>query len=130
MYIITISDRSSAKLTPILFKQLSYEAQVGVLGHELSHVADFSGMKLSGLIRLGFGHLSRRYIDRFEYRTDSLCIEHGLGKYLLAWSIFVRKALHINDWQGADSINTPLTGRERYMNPATIERRMRAKERK
>jgi len=126
-YIITISDSSMYKLSPILFMRLSYDAQVGVLGHELSHVADFSRKHLFGLIRIGVGHLSGRYLDRFEYKTDSLCIEHGLGNYLLAWSIFVREALHLAYWRGADSINRPVIARERYMEPATIERRIRAK---
>ncbi|HSC39768.1 MAG TPA: hypothetical protein VLD19_17910, partial [Chitinophagaceae bacterium] len=112
-YIITISDSSVSKLAPILFMRLTYEAQVGVLGHELSHVADFSHKRLFGLIRIGVGHLSGRYLDRFEYKTDSLCIEHGLGNYLLAWSIFVREALQLAYWRGADSINRPVIARER-----------------
>ena len=49
-YMITISDSSSSLLTPILLQQMEFNAQVGVLGHELSHVADFSRMHTGGPI--------------------------------------------------------------------------------
>ncbi len=126
IYIITISDSTIKHLTPILFKNLDYNAQVGVLGHELSHVSDFRRMHFFGLMRVGVGHLSGRYVDRFEFKTDSICIAHGLGTYLLAWSIFVRQALQLNNWGGADNSNIVPVKRERYMNPATIEKRIRA----
>lgn len=119
-YIITISDSSTPSLSPILFKNLDFNAQVGVMGHELSHVADFVQQSSVGMLRIGLGNLSRKFLDKFEFKTDSICIAHGLGYQLLAWSIFVRKALNSANWEGADSINDPVMNRERYMNPGTI----------
>jgi hypothetical protein len=124
-YIITISDSTIAHLSPILFKQLDFNSQVGVIGHELSHIADFASKGFWGLTRIGFGNLSQRYLDRFEYRTDSICIAHGLGYQLLSWSIFVRKALMHENWTGADNIHSMMQ-RERYMNPETIRKRISA----
>src|SRR5450432_3015042 len=42
-YIITISDSTESLLTPLLLKNVPFNAQIGAAGHELAHVADFSG---------------------------------------------------------------------------------------
>jgi hypothetical protein len=123
---ITISDSSVLKLQPILFKQMDFNAQVGVIGHELSHASDFSKRSFWSLTASGLGHLSSKYIDRFEYRTDSICVAHGLGFQLLGWSRFVRKTLHSENYDGSDNIDMPVMDHERYMNPATILKRMTA----
>ena len=67
---------------------------------------------------------STKYTDRFEFNTDLICINHGLGFQLYDWSKFVRKSLNISEWKGAsndESLKTKTTPRERYMNPQTIE---------
>jgi hypothetical protein len=120
-FIITISDSSSAKLSPILFRQLDFNAQIGVIGHELSHVTDFLSKNIVGLTEIGIGHFSHVYLDKFEFRTDSICIAHGLGYQLLAWSSSVRNRLHLQNWGGAYNINAVVMKRERYMNPSTIK---------
>ena len=122
-YIITISDSTMGMLTPILLKNLNFNAQVGVLGHELSHVSDFNNKNTTGLLATGIKHISSTWIDRFEYRTDSICIAHGLGYQLLEWSMSVRKAMNSLDYDGADNVEKPML-RERYMNPSTIRKRI------
>jgi len=112
-YIVTISDRTVPALSPILFDSLDEGAKLGVIGHELSHVSNFSRRNLFGWLSLGFGHLSSRYLDRMEFATDSLCIAHGLGCALLDWSLFVRR-----------KVRTRKMTRERYMNPETIIARL------
>lgn len=119
-YTITISDSTFYKLDPIKMSNMGFNAQIGVLGHELSHASDFTRRSFVNLTASGIKHISSRYIDRFEYKTDSLCIAHGLGYQLLAWSKFVRSALHTSNYDGADNINKPMM-HERYMNPNTIE---------
>ncbi len=123
-FTITISDSTMWKLEPITLQHMDFNAQVGVLGHELSHVSDFSRRSLLNLAGTGIGHLSSKYIDKFEYRTDSICIAHGLGYQLLSWSIFVRETLNTKDYDGADNIDKPMQ-HERYMNPPTIMERMK-----
>src|SRR3954451_6601139 len=118
---ITVSDSSMPKIEPILLKNMDFNAQIGIIGHELSHVADFSNQNLLHLMGSGIEHiLSPAYIDRFEYRTDSICIAHGLGYQLLAWSTFIRQTMHTENWRGADNIDHMPTKQERYMNPSTI----------
>lgn len=118
-FTITISDSSYWKLEPIRLDPMNFNAQIGVIGHELGHVADFSKRSFINLAMSGVKHISSKYIDRFEYMTDSICIAHGLGYQLLAWSRFVRATLHTDNYDGADNINKPMM-HERYMNPPTI----------
>jgi hypothetical protein len=116
-YIISISNSTIVKLAPILLKNLSFNPQVGVIGHELGHISFYQSKGGIYFIRLVLMHLSKRAIDKFEFDTDKRCIDHGLGFQLLSWSIEVREKLHLNQWGGA---NSPNGTRERYMNPETI----------
>ena len=126
-FTITISHSTVDKLEPILLKRMSFNEQVGVIGHELGHVSDFTRRNIFSMAGSGIGHIfSSHYIDRFEYRTDSICIAHGLGYQLLAWSTFVRRTMNKKNWEGADNVNASVMTRERYMNPSTISRRIAA----
>lgn len=116
-YIITISNSTMLKLAPILLKNLSFNSQVGVIGHELGHISFYQSKKGNYFIRLALMHLSKRAIDKFEFDTDKQCIDHGLGFQLLSWSKEVRNKLDLKQWVGA---NSPKGKRERYMNPETI----------
>jgi len=122
-FTIIISDSSMWKLEPVLIQHMSFNEQIGVIGHELSHASDFSKRSTTSLIGSGIGHVfSSKYMDRFEFRTDSICIAHGLGYQLLAWSTFVRRTMHTENWEGSHNINVPVMTRERYMNPSTIKK--------
>ncbi|WP_153800943.1 hypothetical protein [Foetidibacter luteolus] len=123
-YIITISDSSNAFLSPILIKYMDYNARIGVIGHELSHVSYFVNGGFGRFIRTGIGHLSRAYMNRFEFATDSLCIAHGLGYQLLAWSRFIQKQFG-NAEQTEATENSSVDKNERYMSPATVKRYIR-----
>lgn len=124
-YIITISEESNSKLEPILFKNLNFNAQIGVLGHELSHVSDYitkGFSKMSNLLLIQI--FSKKQVDRFEYRTDHICINHGLGFQLLDWSTSIRQKLKIDYWRGADNLQY-ITKKERYLNPETILKKIK-----
>jgi hypothetical protein len=116
-YMITISNNTTPYLTPIQLNNLSFNAQVGVIGHELSHIVEYNKKRTLFFVVLGFKHLSKQKIDAFEYATDKRCIAHGLGYQLLAWSTEVRTKLTIDKWGGSSNL-TPK--HERYMNPETI----------
>ncbi|MFZ0596657.1 MAG: hypothetical protein WAM46_06720 [Flavobacterium sp.] len=119
-YIITISEETNPALEPILFKKLNFNAQVGVLGHELSHVSDYLTKGFSKMMNLVLIEIfSKKQVDQFESRTDHICINHGLGFQLLDWSKSVRENLKIDYWRGADNLKHK-TSDERYLNPETI----------
>jgi hypothetical protein len=124
-YVITISTKSNKKLEPILFSNLPYNAQIGVLGHELGHITEYDTMHTGQLINLIFKLFNSQYTDEFEFNTDLIGINHGLGYQLYDWSKYVRSALDIPEWRGADdfySSNDQEVIKQRYMNPQTIER--------
>lgn len=121
-YLITISSKSKGIMDSILLHNLNYNAQVGVLSHELSHVADYHKMNLWQFIRLAFGLLSTSYMNSFEYNTDQICINHGAGYQLLAWRENVNQFITpeiIKKYFGEDFLTT-----ERYMFPSTIKQKM------
>jgi hypothetical protein len=119
-YIITISEETNLRLEPILFKKLNFNAQIGVLGHELSHVSDYMTKGFSKMTNLLLIEIfSKKQVDKFESRTDNICINHGLGYQLLDWSKSVRENLKIDYWRGADNVQN-MTKKERYLNPETI----------
>ena len=99
-YVITISDKTIQKLTPLTFNQLPEAARMGIIGHELSHVVDFSKKSTWQSFKTAIGHLSKHYMDSLEYHTDKICIEHGLGKNLEAWSSYIRNTMHTPYWGG------------------------------
>ncbi len=118
-YQITISIQTNPKLTAIMFANLPFNAQIGVLGHELSHIVDYQHRGFWGLFAIGLGQFFSPFLDRFEFQTDRLCIEHGLGYQLKAWSEYVRQTLNIERWRGSGG--NPKKLKERYMNPNTIQ---------
>ena len=106
---------------------MPFNAQVGVLGHELGHTADFIDRGLMKMIRVIAGNLSWRYMDNFEFETDRRAIAHGLGFQILAWSEHASKSLRVNE-PNPDNPAKKVDGiiqRERYMRPATIAAEMR-----
>ncbi len=125
-YIITLSNKTIDTLRHLLYSNLGFEEQVGIMGHELSHVADFRSKNALQSLRNAIGHLFPRYIDKMEYNTDMICIKHGLGKQLQAYSTHVRTAMHVHYWRGVDYVWKTDKKYERYMNPDTIEKYTKA----
>ncbi|MDX2172010.1 MAG: hypothetical protein SFY56_02745 [Bacteroidota bacterium] len=117
-YIIFISTSTHSKFDSILLKNLTFNSQIGVIGHELSHISFYNKRNSFYFIKLVVMHLSKKSIDKFEYNTDMLCIQHGLGYQLLSWSTEVRMKLNLIQWKGIKQMQA--NGRERYMNPQSI----------
>lgn len=123
-YIIFISSATHSKFDSIILKNLSFNSQIGVIGHELSHISFYNNHNGLYFIKLVFIHLSKKAIDTFEYNTDMLCIQHGLGNQLLSWSTEVRLKLNLMQWKGVKQMQAK--GRERYMNPQSIIKAMQS----
>lgn len=123
-YIISISDKTAQALSSALIQNLPYNAQVGIFGHELSHVVEFSESSTLKSLGIGIRHLLPTYLDKFEYNTDIIAIKHGLGIELESWSSFIRNTYHTKYWRGSENYGIKNTHFERYMNPDTIEKYM------
>lgn len=119
-YLVFIGD-SSAKHSPVFkFRDSPVNGQVGIIGHELVHILYFSRKNSFGLLHTGIAHISTRYMDNFENKTDSICIERGLGYQLIDWNIYLRKAFGMKDPEKGPDPFLNDTTRERYMSPERI----------
>ncbi len=119
-YKVFISSGIKGEWDKFTFKNTPTDARIGVLGHELSHVKNFAKMSGISLIGLGINHVSTSYMNRFEFRTDSLCIAQGMGDYLLACAIFARRTFNAPDPEQLNVAGVKSNYSERYMSPATI----------
>ncbi len=122
-YQVIISKQTTDKLEPILLQNLSFNAQIGVLGHELAHTSYYTKKTGIAIIGIAIRYFSGSFRNRFEFENDRRTIDHGLGYQLLAWSSDVRKAMKTSNWQGAAKADDGQT--EGYMNPNTIEKIIR-----
>lgn len=94
-------------------QNLPYNAQIGVLGHELGHTAHYLRKNLFGILALGLRYgTSKRYVIRMEHQTDQTAIDHHLGWQLLTWARIARPLLE----QAGRAQN--------YMRPEEIEARL------
>ncbi len=76
---INVSERSGA----LLLKDLSFNAQVGVIGHELAHIVDYLSMRSGQIVKFGIDYLNIEKRREIEARTDLIAVDHGLGWQLL-----------------------------------------------
>ncbi|MFL5731192.1 MAG: hypothetical protein ACJ75J_17015 [Cytophagaceae bacterium] len=130
-YVVAICTDYSEGMSPVTFDKLPFNAQVGILGHELGHIAYFLGKGRLGMLTMAIANSSTKRTDQFEYMTDSIAIAHGLGWQLLDWSEFIRKTLGVKSYRGiqyylkAKAKGKTPSDKEKYMNPATIRKYMR-----
>lgn len=124
-YVVFIGDSSAKYSPPFKFRDSPVDGQVGIIGHELSHILYFSGKNTFGLLKTGIAHVSTRYMDNFENKTDSVCIERGFGYQLIDWNIYLRKAFGMKDPENGPDPFLNDTTRERYMSPERIREVMR-----
>ena len=78
----------------INLKDIPFNAQIGIIGHELAHIVDYEQSNGPGIVGAGLNYTTARTKANFEKSIDRLTIEHGLGWQLLAWADF---ALHESD---------------------------------
>lgn len=83
-YNIRINNAESFK--GILLSEVPFNAQIGVIGHELAHIVDYEQKSLGQIIATGIGYLSRKYKRKLEHRIDSETIRQGLGWQLFDWA--------------------------------------------
>ena len=90
-YLIILSTYSSKTPTELLFSNLPFNAQIGILGHELSHTIFYLDKTASELISTGIKYLNSKYRVKFENKTDRMAIQRGLGWQLLEFAKYSRE---------------------------------------
>ncbi len=113
IYRVIISDQSLPQMDAVLLKNLPFNAQVAIIGHELAHAVEYETMNSHQLSAIGLLYFSGSFRASMEKGTDRRTIEHGLGWQLLEYAEHVRKVSGTNDRQ------TDFMDRF-YMNPQEI----------
>jgi hypothetical protein len=86
-YIITIDNDNESQ--GIILDDVPYNAQIGVIGHELGHIVDYESRSSVNIAGLGVNYATGHYSHDFEKGVDKLAIKKGLGWQLHDWADFV-----------------------------------------
>jgi len=90
-YQILLNDAKGSFFDPILLRSLPFDAQVGILAHELGHVVYYHDLNI-----FEFGKWGLMYLRDDDFRashertTDLMPVYHGLGSQIYQYAYFVR----------------------------------------
>ena len=118
VYRIGISESDRFAGSPALLRNMSFNARIGALGHELAHTAWFEKKSFFQFFAIGFSFISRKWHRQFERQTDQRAIDYGLGWQLRDWAMEIR---------GGRYRDSPQSWLDRYYySPEVIDAQMRA----
>lgn len=110
-YSIIIDNSLAGVRDVLLLKNQPFNAQVGIIGHELSHTVYYLERSFWGILKDALCQLSSCRIE-FERSTDHRLIEHGLGWQRLEHARFVRQRLGL-----PEHADNPTAEGSAYMSP-------------
>ncbi len=90
-YQILLNDVEHSYFDPILLRSLPFDAQVGILAHELGHIVYYHELNI-----FEFGKWGLKYLRDDEFRathertTDLMPVYYGLGSQIYQYAYFVR----------------------------------------
>jgi len=113
-YLVVIDSEIDGPRDILLLKNQPFNAQVGIIGHELSHTVYYLDRSFFGIAADAICQFSDCRIN-FERATDRRLISHGLGWQRYDHALFVRRCLAPN--QEASAVSK---GGGPYMSPAEI----------
>lgn len=96
VYRISIDNKVQNK-KGLLLKDVPFNAQIGVIGHELAHVVDYNSKTKMGIVFFGIGYLFHKNRRQAENRVDEITIAHGLGYQVKDFSDFVLTNNELNE---------------------------------
>ena len=70
---------------------------VGIMGHELAHILDYSSKSGWQTVWMGVRYLGKKYRRKVERQIDSVTIARGLGWQLYHYAYFVIHEAAIDD---------------------------------
>lgn len=81
----------------IILKSLSFNAQIGVIGHELAHTVFYLNKSREELASVAIDYIFPNTRSQFEKDTDRRTIRHGLGWQLYEYAAYVRQLPEMED---------------------------------
>ena len=89
-YIIKLNDNQGV-FDPILLRALPFDAQIGILAHELGHVAYYHRLNVFEFGKWGISYLmDDAFHATHERTTDLMPVYHGLGSQIYQYAHYVR----------------------------------------
>jgi hypothetical protein len=70
---------------------ISFNAKIGVLGHELAHIIDYESKNFWQIIGIGLRYGNKKYRAKFERATDQRTLDYGLKWQSYDFSTYVFK---------------------------------------
>lgn len=114
-YLVIIDNAMNGDRDALLLQNQPFNAQVGVIGHELAHTMYYLDRSFFGIVADALCQLNGCRIE-FERATDQRLVEYGLGWQRYDHSLFLR-----NRFAGDISEASTLEGGGgAYMSPAEI----------
>lgn len=98
----------------ILLNKLSFNSQIGVVGHELGHVFDYSQKSCCTVFVDAIGYLFLSQREKFEKKVDIITIQKGLGMQLFDFAYYIQ-------YQSNASIEYKEYKRRIYLTPEEIK---------
>lgn len=90
-YRILLNDAHDVYFDPILLRSLPFDAQIGILAHELGHVTYYHQLNTLQIAKWGLLYvLDDRFRAAHERSTDLMPVAHGLGSQIYRYASFVR----------------------------------------
>lgn len=90
-YIIYLNDAPNTPFNEILLRSLPFDSQVGILAHELGHVAYYHQLSTLQIAKWGIMYLlSEDFRAKNEQTTDLMPVYHGLGNQIYQYAWYVR----------------------------------------
>lgn len=89
-YRVIINTDEQETFKAAFFDNLSAQAQVGAVGHELGHTSYYRDKNLWQLAMVALAYPWNSFRASFERDTDIRAVEHCLGSHLLQWSKEIR----------------------------------------
>lgn len=86
-----------AEKTGLKMGDLSFNAKVGWIGHELAHVTQCYKKSRIKIMRLGLNLLSKKFVAKHERDTDRITIKHNLGYALYEGTYYVFNSITVNE---------------------------------
>lgn len=114
-YLVMIDNHLEGPRDVLLLKNQPFNAQVGIIGHELAHTVYYLNRSFFGIAADGLCQLSDCRIN-FERNTDRRLIDYGLGWQRYDHALFVRSRFASSP---EAAINTQ-GGGGAYMSPAEL----------
>ncbi len=91
VYKILLNDATNTQFDEILLRSLPFDAQVGILAHELGHVAYYDELSTLQIAKWGLMYLvSSEFRAKHERSTDLMPVYHGLGSQIYQYAYYVR----------------------------------------